>query len=205
MHIIYLHGFDNTSNSIKGGLLVDYIQKSHPNHQVHCPDLNLKPAEVLAKVTKLINELSQTDKVVLVGSSLGGYFSTHLSNQLGCPALLLNPSVAPHTTLTRFFADGKTYGADDEVFYTTVGDWNVTYGDMRWVADNQLLTVNHPNKIAVWLKTADEVLNYQVAESFYGSNGVKQLIIHEGGDHRIADFDEHLDMVLEVLNNLVSG
>lgn len=205
MHIIYLHGFDNTSSSIKGGILADYVKQHYPQYQVHCPDLNLTPAQVIAKITKLINELKQTAPVVLVGSSFGGYFSTHLSNATGCPALLLNPSVRPHKTLTRFFADGQTFGQDDEVFYTTVGNWDVTYGDMRWVEAHPLTTVNNPNKIAVWLKTADEVLDYKVAADFYGSNGVKQLIIHEGGDHRIADFDEHLDMVLEVLEGLVDG
>ena len=86
MNIVYVHGLDSDANSTKGLLLDQYCQKHHPEITVYRPDLNQSPEQVFSYLTELVTQLSNDSKVVLVGSSLGGYFSTLVSNETGCAA-----------------------------------------------------------------------------------------------------------------------
>ncbi|MDN3453161.1 MULTISPECIES: YqiA/YcfP family alpha/beta fold hydrolase [unclassified Psychrobacter] len=222
MNLIYIHGLDSDANSTKGVLLEKYCQRHHPNINVLRPDLNKSPAQVCEKLLSLIKNLNNSDSqnavnkhsalsnTVLVGSSLGGYFSTVISNQTGCAALLLNPSTQPYITLQRF-SDTSISKQDDgdersrrKVLYATAGGWDITHSDLQWFAEHQLSAVNYPNKMAVLLKEGDELLNAELANAFYQEQGVS-VTVQAGGDHRFSDFGEQLPMVIHLLQNLIQG
>lgn len=215
MNIIYIHGLDSGANSTKGILLENYCQQYHPDINVVRPDLNKTPDQVFRQILSLIESLNNNDdaqlktsNTVLVGSSLGGYFSTLVSNHIGCPALLLNPSTQPHVTLQRF-ADESILARNDrnevsinKVLYTTAGGWNITYSDLQWFAEHQLAAVNYPNKIAVLIKEGDELLDPNLSAKFYQQHGAK-VILQAEGDHRFSDFGEQLPMVIDMLRQLL--
>ena len=215
MNIIYIHGLDSDANSTKGILLENYCQQYHPDINVVRPDLNKTPDQVFRQITSLIESLNnsddaqrQTSNTVLVGSSLGSYFSTLVSNHIGCPALLLNPSTQPHITLQRF-ADESILAPNDrnevsknKVLYTTAGGWDVTRSDLQWFAEHQLASVNYPNKIAVLIKEGDELLDPNLSAKFYQQHGAK-VILQAEGDHRFSDFGEQLPMVIDMLRQLL--
>lgn len=215
MNIIYIHGLDSGANSTKGILLENYCQQYHSDINVVRPDLNKTPDQVFRQILSLIESLNNNDdaqlktsNTVLVGSSLGGYFSTLVSNHIGCPALLLNPSTQPHVTLQRF-ADESILARNDrnevstnKVLYTTAGGWNITYSDLQWFAEHQLAAVNYPNKIAVLIKEGDELLDPNLSAKFYQQHGAK-VILQPEGDHRFSDFGEQLPMVIDMLRQLL--
>ena len=208
MNLIYIHGLDSNANSIKGVLLDDYCQQYHPDITVNRPDLNQAPQVVLDRLVELVAELNSDSKVVVVGSSLGGYFATLVSNQTGCPALLINPSTQPHITLQRFEDDRgndtfalKTDNEKDKVLHNTDGGWAITKADLQWFANHQLLTVENPSKVAVIVKEGDELLDAHLSAAFYKNQGAT-VIMQQGGDHRFSDFAEHLPEVVEILNQL---
>lgn len=217
MNIIYIHGLDSGANSTKGILLENYCQQYHSDINVVRPDLNKTPDQVFRQILSLIESLNnkntddaqlETSNTVLVGSSLGGYFSTLVSNHIGCPALLLNPSTQPHVTLQRF-ADESILARNDrnevstnKVLYTTAGGWNITYSDLQWFAEHQLAAVNYPNKIAVLIKEGDELLDPNLSAKFYQQHGAK-VILQAEGDHRFSDFGEQLPMVIDMLRQLL--
>ena len=157
MNLIYIHGLDSDANSTKGMLLEKYCQHHHPDINVLRPDLNKSPQDVFDKLISLVEEWGSDSKVMFVGSSLGGYFSTLVSNHTGCAALLLNPSTQPHVTLQRFAHDlllnndsNEGQGEDklpkNQILYTTAGGWDITSADLQWFADHQISQVNYPNK-----------------------------------------------------------
>ena len=204
MNLIYIHGLDSDANSMKGVLLDEYCQQHHPDITVHRPDLNQPPQVVLDKLVNLVAELDKDSKVVLVGSSLGGYFATLVSNQTGFPALLINPSTQPHITLQRFEDDKdsdtfalKTDNEKDKVLHTTDGGWAITKADLQWFADHQLLTVENPSKVAVIVKEGDELLDAHLSAALYRQQGAT-VITQQGGDHRFSDFAEHLSKVIDI-------
>ena len=213
MNLIYIHGLDSDANSTKGMLLEKYCQRHHPNINVLRPDLNKSPQDVFDKLISLVEEWGSDSKVVFVGSSLGGYFSTLVSNHTGCAALLLNPSTQPHVTLQRFAHDlllnndsNEGQGEDklpkNQILYTTAGGWDITSADLQWFADHQLSEVNYPKKIAVFIKEGDELLNPELSKAFYQQQG-STVILQAGGDHRFSDFGEQLPMVINMLQDLV--
>ena len=208
MNIIYVHGLDSDANSTKGLLLEDYCDKHYPEIKVYRPDLNSAPKQVFEQLVKSVIELNKEDKTVLVGSSLGGYFSTLVSNYTGCPALLLNPSTQPHVTLQRFANELLLNSVENKIlenhiFHTTAGGWNITHADLQWFANHQLLSIDYPHKIAVVLKKGDELLNAELSKDFYQSHGAT-VTVQTGGDHRFTDFSEQLPMVISTLQRLLS-
>ena len=214
MNLIYIHGLDSDANSTKGVLLEKYCQRHHPDINILRPDLNKSPAQVCEQLLLLIEVLNNgknteadSSNTVLIGSSLGGYFSTLISNHIGCPALLLNPSTQPHITLQRFYnisisnRDSSDGLPNNKVLHTTAGGWNITPSDLQWFADHQLLAVNYPDKVAVLLKKGDELLNSELSKAFYRSQGAS-VTVQAGGDHRFSDFDKQLPMVIDMLQDL---
>ncbi|WP_372860376.1 YqiA/YcfP family alpha/beta fold hydrolase [Psychrobacter sp.] len=213
MNLIYIHGLDSDANSTKGMLLEKYCQHHHPDINVLRPDLNKSPQDVFDKLISLVEEWGSDSKVVFVGSSLGGYFSTLVSNHTGCAALLLNPSTQPHVTLQRFAHDlllnndsNEGQGEDElpknQILYTTAGGWDITSADLQWFADHQLSEIHYPRRIAVFIKEGDELLNPELSKAFYQQQG-STVILQAGGDHRFSDFGEQLPMVINMLQDLV--
>lgn len=214
MNIIYIHGLDSDANSTKGILLESYCQQHHADINVYRPDLNSAPEQVFEQLVRLLTELNTEDKTVLIGSSLGGYFLTLVSNHTGCPTLLLNPSTQPHVTLQRFAnelllesdsgEDESEYKVpENQILHTTAGGWDITPADLQWFADHQLVSINYPHKIAVLLKAGDELLNAELSKDFYQVHGVN-VTLQAGGDHRFTDFGEQLPMVISTLQRLSS-
>ncbi|MDV2859282.1 YqiA/YcfP family alpha/beta fold hydrolase [Psychrobacter sp. CAM01] len=213
MNIIYIHGLDSDANSIKGSLLEEYCRQYDPDIKVLRPDLNKTPNQVFDQMLSLIDSVASKDTygqdTVLVGSSLGGYFATLLSNHTGCPALLLNPSIQPHQTLQRFkhSAETKDESAKNEaseVLYTTSGGWRITNADLEWFACHQLSSLNYPKKVVALIKEGDELLNSSLSANFYREQGAT-VDMQKGGDHRFSDFKTQLPKVIEVIQQVVKG
>ena len=222
MNIIYIHGLDSDANSTKGLLLERYCQQYHPDINVLRPDLNKSPVQVFEQLVSLIETLDSNENkevrnikdisnhknTVLVGSSLGGYLSTLVSNHIGCPALLLNPSTQPHITLQRFsddnWLDSKNSPLTDRVLHKTAGGWSITQSDLQWFADHQLSEVNYPEKIAVFIKEGDELLNPELSKAFYQKQG-SVVTLQAGGDHRFSDFDKQLPNIIVKLKQLLQN
>ena len=217
MNVIYIHGLDSDANSTKGRLLEDYCRQYHPDITVLRPDLNKTPDKVFSQILSLIKSLDnkntedselESSNTVLVGSSLGGYFSTLFSNHTGCPALLLNPSTQPHITLQRFADnlalkdDVKEEGLSSQIFHSTAGGWDITDADFQWFASHQLSTINYPDKVSVLIKQGDELLNPELSKHFYKEQAVT-VTVQAGGDHRFSDFAEQLPIVIDMLQKLV--
>ncbi|MDO5768869.1 MAG: YqiA/YcfP family alpha/beta fold hydrolase, partial [Psychrobacter sp.] len=117
------------------------------------------------------------------------------SNATGCPMLLLNPSTQPHISLQRFLTGQPNDVAQDKVIYQTSGGWGITPADLEWFAKHQLREIKYPEQVAVIIKTGDELLNPQIAAEFYRSQGA-EVLIQEGGDHRMSDFEKQLPIIM---------
>lgn len=192
MQIIYVHGLHSSANATKGNILRDYCAEYYPEISVQSPDLNQKPEQVMQILRDLIAQDKQT---VLVGSSLGGFFSTLLHDECGVKVVLLNPSVKPYQTFLRFFPENAhelpdDFSAQDEKATT----WLMTMGDLRWFEQHKPKTIRNPNHVLVLLEKGDELLDYREAEHYYQNC---HLDIAEGGDHRMTDFAEKLPKVFE--------
>ena len=190
MNIIYLHGFQSSALSIKGQQLSDYCER-HTSHKVHLPDLNLSPVQVLEKVSKLIEQL---ENVVLVGSSLGGFYATQLVAQYDIPAVLINPAMRPWQLFRDLFGI-------EQIPYFVNQQWTLDHVQLNDLEQMAVSFAQNADKILVLLQQADEVLDYREAQRYYSAQQAASLIITEmHGSHAMENFADKIPMILEFLS-----
>ncbi|WP_290000498.1 YqiA/YcfP family alpha/beta fold hydrolase [Faucicola atlantae] len=100
MQLVYIHGLDSNANAAKGTQLKQFCAEYFPHINVVCPDLNVAPAEAIKRLQAIIADDPDTG---LVGSSLGGFYATIVSNLTAKRAVLINPSTNVGESLKRFF------------------------------------------------------------------------------------------------------
>ena len=191
MNIIYLHGFQSSALSIKAQQLKQYIGQQ-PVYTLHVPDLNLPPQQVLADLCHLIEQLHD---VVLVGSSLGGFYATQLVAKYGMPAVLINPAMRPW----QLFQD--LFGLE-QMPYPVNPYWTLDQLQLEHLAQMAVPFVQDADKILLLLQQGDEVLDYREAERYYSAAQHRALIMLEPhGNHAIDNFADKIPMILEFLSS----
>ena len=194
MNIIYLHGFQSSSLSIKGQQIKDYCQQLN-NVQVHLPDLNLPPEQTLAHVAGMIESL---DRVVLVGSSLGGFYATQLVAKYGVPAVLINPAMRPW----QLFRD--LFGVE-QIPYVVSDEWTLDESHLDQLEQMAVPFVHDADKILVLLQQGDEVLDYREAQRYYSNAPHQSMLITEAkGNHAMENFADKIPMALQFLSDCIN-
>ncbi len=192
MNIIYLHGFQSSTLSIKGQYIQAFCQNQH-HIQVHLPDLNMPPKQVLAHVSKMIECL---DQVVLIGSSLGGFYATQLVAKHAVPAVLINPAMRPW----QLFHD--LFGA--ELPYVVNAQWTLDQTQLDQLEQMAVPFVQDADKILVLLQQDDEVLDYREAQRYYSNAAHPSMIITEAnGNHAMDNFADKIPMALQFLSDCI--
>ena len=93
-HLLYLHGFRSSPQSAKARQVADRVALRHPGATWWCPQLPPSPCQAMAMVLDGIAAWPG-GRMAVVGSSLGGFYATHVAEARGCKAVLLNPAVDP--------------------------------------------------------------------------------------------------------------
>ena len=191
MHLINLHGLRSSPNSKKAQQLQHYCADL-PHIQLHVPDLNRTPNQVVADISQLIERLPP-GQVALVGSSLGGFYANHLVAKYACPALLINPAMQPWQLFQDLFSIVQ-------MPLQITHDWTLDAAQLQQLQHIAALPQQHADKILVLLQQGDEVLDYRLAQRYYSAVQPSALILTElGGNHAMDDFEEKLAFVLDFL------
>jgi predicted esterase YcpF (UPF0227 family) len=182
--IIYIHGFNSSARSFKAGLLRDRMSALGHSDRYACPELSHRPREAIVQLGALI-ERTPRASMALVGSSLGGYYATHLAEKFGARAVLVNPAVRPYESLRDYLGPQKNLYSGAEYEFTE-----------QHIAELRALDVETitPEHYLLMVRTGDEILDYRQAVEKY--RGAQQIVI-EGGDHGFSDFAGYVDTVLE--------
>ncbi|OTG58969.1 esterase [Acinetobacter sp. ANC 3903] len=194
MNIIYLHGFQSSALSIKGQQIKDYCQQQG-NVRVHLPDLNMPPEQTMAHVAAMIENL---DQVVLVGSSLGGFYATQLVAKYGVPAVLINPAMRPWQLFRDLFGS-------DQIPYMVNAEWTLDDTHLDQLEQMAVPFVQDADKILVLLQQGDEVLDYREAQRYYSNASHQSMLIMEAnGNHAMENFADKIPMALQFLSDCIN-
>lgn len=180
--ILYIHGFNSAPESKKATQLRSVMQQMGLDDRLQVPALHHYPRQALMQLDAAISELGSP---LLVGSSLGGYYATYLAERHGLKALLVNPAVSPH----RMF-DGYL-GTQTNLYSGQT--WELTHDHVAALAELEVSAPQDPQRIQVWLQTADETLDYRHAEKYYAACALR---IQAGGDHSYQGFALQLPALL---------
>ncbi len=152
------------------------------------PQLPPSPEDALALIHAGIATWPQTSMVV-AGSSLGGFYATSVAQATGCRALLLNPAVNPARDLARHIGEQTQFHAPEERFFFRP----------EFIAELTALAVPHitqPERYSAVIAKGDQVLDWRDMLARYpGAN----VLLLDGSDHGLSDFDDHLPFVLQAL------
>ncbi|MDP2819794.1 MAG: YqiA/YcfP family alpha/beta fold hydrolase [Polaromonas sp.] len=187
-HLLYLHGFRSSPQSAKARQLGAWVQQQHPGVVWWCPQLPPSPRAAMQMVHEGVAAWPHASMAV-VGSSLGGFYATHVAETCGCKAVLLNPAVNPARDLAKYIGEQTAWHAPDERFYFEPG----------FVDELRVLEVpglQHPENYFAVIAKGDEVLDWREMTGRYPGAHIKLL---EGGDHALSDFQQHMAQIVDFL------
>jgi hypothetical protein len=186
--IVYLHGFRSSPNSSKAQLTGDAIAslaEKGKSIDWYCPQLPPSPAEAIAMIKTKI-EVTNPKRISFIGSSLGGFYATHLAEQFpNARAVLLNPAVRAARELAPYVGQLTAYDSDEPF------DWRAEY--VEQLRAQQVEAITHPERYLLVAATGDELLDWHEMVDFY-PNANHEVI--EGSDHGITEYPLYLDQVV---------
>jgi uncharacterized protein len=187
-HLLYLHGFRSSPKSFKARFMADWLQRHRPEVQWWCPQLPPSPRESMDLV---FTEISRwpTERMAVMGSSLGGFYATVVAEKTGCRAVLLNPAINPARDLAGYIGELTSFHDPDDAFYFKA----------EYVTQLRLLTpraITRPERYLPVIAKGDEVLDWREMSGRYDSSPMRLI---DGSDHALSDFDEHLPAILAFL------
>lgn len=181
---VYIHGFNSSPASIKARQLEAKLQSLGRGAEFACPALSHWPREAMRQLEALI-EGHAPESVALVGSSLGGFYATWLTERHGCRAVLVNPAVQAHLGLEAYLGPQRNLYTGET--------YELTREHLEQLRALHVASPKRIDRYFLMVTTGDEVLDYRAAVDKY--TGARQLVI-QGSDHGFAEFEQHLDAVI---------
>ena len=187
-HLLYLHGFRSSPQSVKAHKMAKWMAQEFPHVHWWCPPLPASPRQAMAELLTGVADWS-AGRMAVVGSSLGGFYASWLSQHLGCPAVLINPAVHPSRDLAKYIGEQTAWhDPTQSIFF-----------DAAYVAQLQALEAQNPGdhpKTFALLAKGDEVLDWREMLARHQAGQVRLI---EGSDHALSDFDLYKAEILEFL------
>jgi len=190
--LVYLHGFRSSPNSTKAvmtGEAVKALSTSEHSYEWYCPQLLASPGQSMDMVVQHIDQ-SKADRIVIIGSSLGGFYTYYLAEKYQCKGIALNPAVYAARELEPHVGMMTAYDSEEPF------DFKAEYIDELRAL--QVERITDPKRYFLIAAKGDELLDWKEMVAFYP--GSKQLIL-EGSDHGIADYATHLPAVIDFIEH----
>lgn len=194
-HVLYLHGFRSSPQSVKARQVAERVRLDHPQVVWLCPQLPPSPAEAW-RLIQAETAAWPSERMVVIGSSLGGFYARALSLQRGCRAALLNPAVLPSRDLARHIGEQTSWHDPDERFFFEPGYVQELEALETLIRQKALQRPHRPDQLFALITQGDEVLSWEEMSAACEGGTVRLL---PGGDHAISDFSRHMDDLFRYL------
>ena len=181
--ILYFHGFLSSPQSEKAQQMIHYCHEI-AGVEVVAPQLPDEMREVPAFLERLVSRY-EGRILGIMGSSLGGYYATYVSQMIARPAVLVNPAVAPFRLVEQ-------YDTQHVNPYTSHA-FTLDERDLAGLHQLHLETLPTPDNIWLLQQEGDEVLDFREAVAKY--HACKQTV-EPGGNHRFVGFERYLPEIM---------
>ena len=186
LKIIYLHGFNSSAESKKSKILDSYL-KGEKLMTLESPNLNKSPSKAISQIEKIIKESS--NRVCLVGSSLGGLYATFIADKYDLKSVTINPVVKNHISgMKDLVGSHKNFHSNEEYKFTMKDYLNL----QKLGLENLKKPLNH----FCLIKMSDEVLDHNETFQYFSKSYV---LSEKGGNHSYDDFFEKIPLILDYM------
>jgi predicted esterase YcpF (UPF0227 family) len=187
--IVYLHGFNSGATSGKAAWLHQHL----PDHTVLAPtypthDPDRAPGFLRDYFTRVRREHPGDSKLLLIGSSLGGFWARYLARELNAGMVLINPAIHPDTDLLDVVGSNVNKATGEQ--------YVLTEAQVRAFARVKQPCCDPAIPMLLLLDEGDELLDYRVAREYY--RGCGKIVVFPGGSHRFDHLSEALPEILEL-------
>ena len=173
--LIFIHGYGTSGI----GPVADMLKKTF-GQNVYIPALKHEPLQDIRDLSaRIMDCILNNQKVVLIGSSLGGFYAKFLSARLGVPAILINPALSVEGRLTNY-GTFKKYDCDDTFIWSkqSTDELAQIENEMKGLKENLF-------KLHFFVATDDELIDHSDLKNKYPF--VKE---YDNCGHRFMRFEE---------------
>lgn len=185
--IIYIHGFASSGLGDKPKIFKKYFK-----NEIITPSLSTIPFLAIHTLEDLIEVfLEKKEKVYLVGSSLGGFYSLYLANKYNLKVVLINPALKPENTLKKFYSFGLVKNYFDN------SNFEITQEQLKSLENFQVSLIQNPKNIIALIQKGDEIIDYNESLEILKDC---QILVEEGGNHSFDNIEKYLNKINNFFN-----
>jgi len=183
---IYVHGFNSSPESIKATLFGDYLRVHSGIGDYEVPRLSHWPAKAVQQLENLIEKNKNRD-IVLIGSSLGGYYSVWLTEHFAqCRTVLVNPAIYPDRILESWLGESENLYTHER--------YTLTPQHLEQLKALAVPRLKDTSRYLLLVQTADDTLDYREAVDFLAAAA---QFIQPGGSHGFDQFEDLIPAIIQ--------
>ncbi|MCP5325303.1 MAG: esterase [Oceanospirillaceae bacterium] len=185
---LYLHGFNSSPASQKAQQLQAFYTACGAAELLRIPELSPFPAQAIAQAEAELRSMmaAHGGDVLIIGSSLGGYYARYLAERHGVRAVMINPAIRPFELLAAYLGENRN-------LYTGA-TYQLGPEHMQQLLDMHITVLSQPLNCLLLLQTGDETLDYREASAEYLTS---PMLVSAGGNHSYEDFTQRIPLILE--------
>lgn len=216
---LYLHGFLSSGNSEKGqwfksqslteytsesGSFLDWVTPTYPIGSVALSVSTIRQAleGQLERAEAYEKTSGEACKVVLLGSSMGGFYAQYFAYEYGLPFVMINPALNPKQVFIENMGV-HINPATDETVEINADYINQVLGFQINLAERGMK--NSSPKSLLLLDLDDEIIDVQYALQYYpiskvgDNNSVNKTVTFTGGDHSFIHLEQAWEEILKFI------